>query len=174
MATISTDEVKRYLQLYGDRDREFFDLVERRAVLQLRAYAPSSAQLDGMPHSPGFVSDRTGNIVEQLEELDIELNAKKMDLRALYHEIDEYIGQIKAARRRGWPDRRAVLQMRYLDLADWSMITTMLFGQRGDFEDRRESYLRRTHRLHMTALLELAELTIQEMDSNGSDKKWRP
>lgn len=157
MQMLITDEVKKRLQLYGERDREYCDLIERREVLQSRAYAPKGTQLDGLPHSTGFVSDRTGNLVGQLEELDIELSEKRSDLRALYHELDNYIGQIKTARRRGWPDRRAVLQMRYLDLADWNTITVMLFGQRNDFEDRQESYLRRTHRLHMTALLELAE-----------------
>lgn len=34
----------------------------------------------------------------------------------------------------------------------------MLFGQRDDYEDRQESFLRRCHKLHSAALAALAEL----------------
>lgn len=75
---------------------------------------------------------------------------------ALYHEIDAAIKRISCP---GWPDQRAVLQMRYLDGCRWLEITEMLFGGDPDyFDERQDSFLRRTHKIHGKALAALAKL----------------
>lgn len=169
MQMLTTGLVKERLRQYGECARELADLAERRGVLRARAISPKASNLDGMPHSEGFSSDRLGALMGQLEQIDHEVESKKAETKRLYHDLDAYIGRIKAARRRGWPDRRAVLQMRYLDLASWSETAAMLFSQKADFEDRQESYLRRTHRIHAEALMELAELDTAETETAGQD-----
>lgn len=135
MQMLTTGLVKERLKQYGESARELADLVERWEALRARAISPKASNLDGMPHIEGFGSDQIGALVGQLEQIDHEVERKKADVKRLYYELDTYIGQIRAAQRRGWPDRRAVLQMRYLDLASWSEIAAMLFGQKADFED---------------------------------------
>lgn len=51
-----------------------------------------------------------------------------------------------------------MLQTRYLDLEPWTGVAEVLFGQRDDYEDRQESFLRRVHKIHGKALAALAEL----------------
>lgn len=169
MQMLITGLVKERLRQYGECARELADLVERRGVLRARAISPKASNLDGMPHSEDFSSDRLGALMGQLEQIDHEVESKKAEEKRIYHDLDAYIGRIKAARRRGWPDRRAVLQMRYPDLASWPETAAMLFSQKADFEDRQESYLRRTHRIHAKALMELAELDTAETETAGQD-----
>ena len=56
------------------------------------------------------------------------------------------------------PDDRLVIQLRNFDRADWRNIAAALFGERDDYEEKFDAYMRRTWRIHGSALVELAKL----------------
>ena len=55
------------------------------------------------------------------------------------------------------PDEKAVIRMRYFDRASWPEVRDMLFGHKPDFDEKEETYLRRTHRVHESALVNMAK-----------------
>ena len=60
------------------------------------------------------------------------------------------------------PDDKLVIQLRYFDRLGWPEVAETLFGSREDFDDKYDSYMRRTLRIHGTALVELAEINSNE------------
>ena len=67
-------------------------------------------------------------------------------------EIESLIDRIEK------PDERTAIEMRYLDGARWKPICFALFGEEPDYDAEEQRYLKRTHRIHGTALLTLARL----------------
>lgn len=149
------DTVKAWLCSYGELIKDFDNILERVEILRTRATSPSSPTLDGMPHEKGGNTDRIGYIAAQCDFLEREASDKLQKSRMLYKEIDNTIKLIQG---RGSADRRAVLQMKYLDLAEWNEVVDMLFMKKEDFLGKEDTYLRRVFKLHQMALAELAEL----------------
>ena len=108
-----------------------------------------------MPRSPGFAGDRLGDVIGIADALDREAAEKELDAAALYNEIDGAIRQIEG---KHGVERRTVLQCRYLDGQAWGGVTYLLFGDRVDFNDKEDSYARRTYMIHKAALEDLAQV----------------
>ena len=70
---------------------------------------------------------------------------------------------------------RIVLQLRYLDHAEWDDINFSVFGGKDDYSDKDESYMRRVYKYHKAAIQALANLipaeTLQEFAVNTEDRK---
>lgn len=49
-------------------------------------------------------------------------------------------------------EQRQVMLARYMDGTEWKDIATAMFGHKDNYAERAESYLRRVHRIHGTAL----------------------
>lgn len=170
------NDAKQWLCRYRAAAAEWDALISRIAALKVKASAPAPSALDGMPRAPSRAGDRIGLALARIDELEQEATAVRDRCKGLYAEITAAAEVFKVAGGTGWADRKAVIQMRYLDLASWPEIAKMLFGARGDFDDRFESYLRRVHRLHVGALIELAEILDpegagQEKYTNGRTRK---
>lgn len=163
-----TDAVKEWLLRYSELNRNIDNLIQRSELLRDKAYAPSSTQIDGMPHVKGGNTDKIGTLVAKCDELDAEAREKIAESRSLYKEIDNMIKKIQG---KGSADRRAVLQMRYLDLAGWSDVVFMLFGNKPDFADKEDSYTRRTYKLHGEALTILKDFIPTFSDTENEDIK---
>lgn len=161
-----TDGVKCWLQELraAITDAEFEE--ERLAALQSWAESARTASLSGLPRAAGETVDRVGVIVAQIEELTAE-NAR------LWHKVGELrreremaIAQIHG---HGWPEKRAVLRLRYIDLETWNDLTFALFGSKKDYGEREDSYLRRAYKLHGKALYELAQIVpLEQGQKNNS------
>lgn len=161
-----TDEVKEWLLRYTEISRAIDNLIQRSELLRDKAYAPSSTRIDGMPHSKSGNADRIGTLIAKCDELDAEAREKIAQSRSIYKEIDNTIKKIQG---KGSADRRAVLQMKYLDLAGWNDVVFMLFGNKTDFADKEESYTRRTFKLHGEALTILKDFipTFSDTENEG-------
>ncbi|MBR2491687.1 MAG: hypothetical protein IKB65_09470 [Ruminiclostridium sp.] len=160
--------VKTWLQRYGEACAELDHLSSRIDELRAKVEGAGVSRLDGMPRGTSSPGDRLGLQVAILEDLEAEAGKMVEECKRLYQQIDQAIGRIKASRRRA--DMVAALRARYLDGFPWPEISGMLFGDHDDYEDRRDSYLRRTHRLHGEALAELAEL-LKNDDIMEGDKE---
>lgn len=143
------EDVKQWLSRFAENERQLDNLIERVELLRSRLESPRAATVSGMPHGGGYEGDQIGRTLGQIEKLEEIRQDHLKKSRHLYAEINITIDKITG---RAWPDLRAVLKMRYLDLANWSEINFMLWGGKSDFNDHEETYLRRTYRIHAEAL----------------------
>lgn len=163
--------VKSWLQQLPDHEADIDRIIERIEALRESAEAAGVSHLDGMPRSGGYGVDKLGGVVGLIDQLDREAVAMIQQAQQMRRERSAAIDRIKSNGRRGWPDRCAVLRMRYLDGHGWPKIREMLFSRLPDYEEKLDSYLRRVHRLHGEALAELTGILnfdgIQEGDTKN-------
>lgn len=131
--------------------REIDNQIERLERMELTMTSASSSNLSGMPKSPGVKTDRTAMIIIRKMELETTIKEAIEAERQERAEIETMLMRVKK------PDERAVIRLRYFDRAGWPEICEILFGESDDFEDNMENYMRRTFRIHGTALISLAE-----------------
>ncbi len=151
----TSEAIKDWLRRYQEAVRDSETLDSRVANARAKAEAAKVSRLDGMPHATGYAGDTLGAILARIDELEREAQEARAHAVELYHEIDAAIKGISGP---GWPDMQAVLRVRYLDLERWEGVAEVLFGQRDDYEERSDSFLRRAHKIHGAALAALAEL----------------
>lgn len=143
------EKVKEWLSRFAENERQLDNLMERIETLRSRLGAPGAPTLSGMPRSGGNGVDMIGRKLIAIEALEEQVQRLLARSRHLYAEIN---GEIDKITGKGWPDLRAVLKMRYLDLASWEEINAMLWASKANFADCKESYIRRTLRIHTEAL----------------------
>lgn len=173
MSTVETEGIKAWMSRYRQQYEHVERLCHELDQLETRAASPGTSTLDGLPRAPGYVGDRMGGIVGQLDELRAEIEAAQDKAAEIRCEIEAVIKRIDGPQ---WPDRRAVLRFRYLLCLPWPDVNDALFGGKQDFLEREDSYMRRAYRLHSAALLDLLEFipaeALQENNAgNGGQEK---
>lgn len=59
--------------------------------------------------------------------------------------------------------QRIVLESRYIDGEKWPMVTWLIYGEAENYEDKQESFLRLTNRIHDRALKSLSEILMEDI-----------
>lgn len=154
--TIET-EVKAWLNQYAEQVKHIDHLIDRADAMESRLRSPRTARLDGMPHGAGNDMDPTGTALGRLERLKAKIAEANKVERALYEERADAISQITGKR---WSELQAVLELRYLEGMKWNDVNFSLFGNKEDFNEKEESYLRRSHLLHREALKALCAIVL--------------
>jgi len=149
------ESIKKCFSKYGELMRENEIILQRIDDAKMREYAIKSSKLDGMPHSPSSEADKIGNNVAKVVLLEQSAAKVAKEAEKLYYDIDETINLING---KGYAEKRAVLQLKYLDCLRWSEINNSLFGDKDDFLEREDSYLRRAHKLCKAALQDLCDI----------------
>ena len=75
-----------------------------------------------------------------------------MEERQLRKELEQLIETLKN------PDEQTVIEMRYLDGAKWWAISAALYGNEADYDEHEKRYLKRTFKIHGSALQSLARI----------------
>lgn len=163
-----SEAIKQWLMRYREAVRDSESLDARVTNARARAEAARASRLDGMPHGGGFAGDTVGVALARIDELEREAQEARAHALKLYREIDAAIKEISVP---GWPDQRAVLQVRYLDCEPWEGVSEVLFGGRTDYEGKEDTYLRRCHKLHGAALAALAELVPLDVGQENTHRK---
>jgi len=145
------DAVKNRLSEYRDREREIDNQIERLDRHISRMKSVGAQTVSDMPKGTRTSNDRIADMLAMKEEIELEISS----LVQIQKEERAAIGGILKKLKK--PDERAVIQMRYFDASDWYGVVDMLFGGKEDFLDREETYLRRTHKIHGSALLNMAK-----------------
>lgn len=148
------EELKIWLWRYQELQRDANRVWDRLDELRSRIAAARSTNLDGIPHGNSVDADRIGADLARLEDLEQEAREVQEEATASRREIEAAIRKITGPR---WADRREVLRLRYVDGLRWEDVAEHLYGDSQDFWDRQEAYLRRTFKLHKTALEALAQ-----------------
>lgn len=150
------EQVKKWLCRFSEMMREMEITEERYITIKQKSVSVSAPSLEGMPHGTGTITDKTANYIVQLEEIESRYRQQNKEAFAIYDEIEAKIRQIKG---KNYPDERAVLRMRYLDLFKWCEVSEVLFARNHeDYYEREDSFLRRTCLIHDRALEKMAAL----------------
>lgn len=168
----SKEYVIVWLSRYRENETALDDVLERIAALRSRLESPKGAAITGMPHGSRSEHDPFFRGLAKIDDLE----ARAQDLlavsRTLYRELNDTIDRITG---KGGADRRCVLRCRYIDGFPWDTVCEILFSRKPDFEEKQESYLRRTFRIHNEALEALQEIVpdygLQEIRKNEEDKR---
>ena len=154
-----TDEIKQRLESYAALQRKIDNQIERLENLIATMGSPSTPNLTGLPSGGG---DGTSKIERQV--------AKKLELQQAIRDMiadeaaerKELEGMIEQMER---PDEQTVIEMHYLDHVKWWPICAALFSGEADYAEKADKYLKRTFKLHGSALHALAKIYAQTKES---------
>lgn len=69
-----------------------------------------------------------------------------------YEELTDIINALPRGK------QRQVMFARYIDGLPWKVVNQLIFGERKDFEEKKENYQRTTYRIHGRALIKSDEI----------------
>ena len=147
-----TDAIKQKLEHYAAFQRRIDNQIERLEYLESVMGAPSSPNLSGEPSGGGDGSSKTERQVLKKLELQQAIRDMIADEAAERKELEGMIEQMER------PDEQTVIEMRYLDGAKWWAISAALYGNEADYDEHEKRYLKRTFKIHGSALQSLARI----------------
>jgi len=154
--------VKDRLVRYMENEREIDNQIERLEHLNARMIGLGAQVLTDMPKAPSAADDRLASLLSQKDELEALIRGSVSEVSRERNELESILQHIRN------PDERAVIRMRYFDRSSWLGVRDMLFGNRPDFEGKEDTYLRRAHRVHDTALLNMAKYIEETADQKAA------
>lgn len=151
-----TDEIKQRLESYATLQRKIDNQIERLENLIAAMGSPSTPNLTGLPSGGGDGTSKIERQVARKDELEEKIRRMIKEERQLRRELEQLIEKLKN------PDEQTVIEMRYIDRAKWWTVCAALYSTEPDYEEKADKYLKRTFKLHGSALQALARLNIEE------------
>lgn len=151
-----TDEIKQRLESYATLQRKIDNQTERLENLTATMGSPSTPNLTGLPSGGGDGTSKIERQVARKDELEEKIRRMIKEERQLRGELEQLIEKLKN------PDEQTVIEMRYIDRAKWWTVCAALYSTEPDYEEKADKYLKRTFKLHGSALQALARLNIEE------------
>lgn len=145
-----TDAVKYRLIEYRENERDIENQLERLDRLELKLRSIGSPVFSDMPKSPSPSQDRMADMIARKVDLENEIRDAVAEQKKEREAIESILKKLRHS------DERAVIRMRYFDGVSWYAVSDMLFGGKDDFLDKEDTYLRRSHKIHGSALLNMA------------------
>ena len=136
---------KEFLQQYRDANDAINAKLDQ--IHRLRDLATKTTQtLSGTQVKSSGSQDKLAAIVEKIVDMETEVDDAIDDLQKTKRQVETAITEVPNVK------QRAVLMRRYINGDPWPRICTAIFGNRTDFQDRYDSYLRTIYRWHGYAL----------------------
>ena len=154
-----TDAIKQKLESYATLQRKIDNQIERLENLNATMGSPSTPNLTGLPSGGGDGTSKIERQVAKKDELEEKIRRMIMEERQLRKELEQLIETLKN------PDEQTVIEMRYIDRAKWWTVCAALYSTEPDYNEKADKYLKRTFKLHGSALQALARLSIEEPGS---------
>ena len=107
--------------------------------------------ISGLQATSNNAFDSINNLIAEKDELESKIRGDIKAQTEAWHEIEDVLDTLTKS------DEKAVIRVRYHDRESWSAVSKILFGKRIDFSEKTDSYLRRVHKLHGSALVNLAK-----------------
>ena len=155
----ATDEIKELLLSYGRFQKRIDNNEERLAFLDVQI----TANITGMPSGGGDGSSKQERLLLKKEELEEKLRNMYAEENRLREKIEDMIEQMKN------PDEQTAIEMHYLDGAKWKAVSLALYGNEPDYDENEERYLKKTFKIHGSALQTL--LRIYEKGRMGNNER---
>ena len=144
--------VKERLKLYRDAERDIDNQIERLERIVAKMTSAGTKIITDMPKAPSAADDRMAELVGLKEELELSIKKAIKSQSEKRDKIESILGYVQH------PDERAVIRIRYIDRENWRTVAKMMFGMNDDFDYREDTYVRRVHKIHGSALLDMARI----------------
>lgn len=155
-----TDAIKKRLEDYAAYQRKIDNQIERLETLTATMGSPSTPNLSGLPSGGGDGTSKTERQILKKIELEEKIRAMIQQERQWRGELQALIDMIKS------PDEQTVIEMRYFDREKWWAISAALFGNEPDYDEHERRYLKRTFKLHGSALQALTRAMKEKEQTN--------
>ncbi len=159
---------KDRLQSYGRLSQEIDNQIERLAIMEERITSPKSSNLTGMPRSGNSCLDRMAIAMAKKEELEQLIKHLIEKEKAEAKEIGEAAELLENL------NERNVILMRYIDGLSWNEISEALFSRQKDYNKREDTFLRRTFKIHGSALEKLEAATTPPEEQRSEEEQDLP
>lgn len=156
------DAIKNRLVGYRERERDIDNQIERLDRIETRMSSVGSPTISDMPKSPSPIEDRMASMVAMKVDLENDIRKAVQFQETERKFFETVLSFLKHS------DEKAVIRMRYLDGGTWYDVTDMMFGGKEDYLGKEETYLRRVHKVHGSALLNMA-MVIEDKLSVGAN-----
>ena len=157
----TTKHIKDRLRRYTDLIRDIENQRERLDQMEATYGSPTSPNLSGIPKAKGGITNPIAAAYERKERLMERIEQKEAAERIEREALEDMIEKLDS------PDERLTIQLKYLDLYEWQDVNFGLFGRKADFIEKMDAYQRRTYRIHGRALLNLARINAEVIDSES-------
>lgn len=147
-----TDAIKKKLEDYAALPRRIDNQIERLDNLALTMGSPSTPNLTGLPSGGSGGTSKIERQVIKKAELEEKIRDMIQEERQIRSELETLIDTLAN------PDEQTVIEMRYFDRAKWWQICAALYSVEPDYEEKADKYLKRTFKLHGSALQALARI----------------
>lgn len=147
-----TDEIKEFLTAYRTLQQRIDNTESRLECLELSMGAPSSPNMSGMPSGGHEGSSKVERDVIKKMELEEKLGDMYVEENRLREEIEKLIELMEK------PNEQTVIEMHYLDGVKWRDISIALYGEKPDYDEKEKKYLKKTFKIHGSALQTLARI----------------
>lgn len=147
-----TYAVKAKLESYAALQRRIDNKVQRLNTLKASMGSTSTPNLTGMPGGGGNGESKVERLVIKMDDLERSIKRLELEEINLLDELEELIEQLDN------PDEQTVIEMRYIDRLRWWPICAALYSGEDDYEEKADKYLKRTFKLHGSALQALAKV----------------
>ncbi len=144
--------IKEMLSYHRELNQDIDNEIERLERMKSKAHYVGAVAYSDMPKSSSYISDRTADQATRILDLESEILGMIQERDVQKARIER---MVKCLRKSG---ERAVIRMRYLDVASWNEVQKMLYGSNEDYEDKLENYKQRMFRLHSSAIESLAKI----------------
>lgn len=151
-----TDEIRELLEAHPKLQKRIDNTEKRLACFDLTMGAPATQKLTGMPGGGRDGSSKTERDYIRKEELEAKLADMYAEENRRREEIEGLIELMEK------PDEQTVIEMHYLDNAKWWPICAALYEDEPDYEENPKRYLKRTFKLHGSALQTLARIYAEQ------------
>lgn len=147
-----TDAIRHKLESFAELQRKIDNQIERLERLKQTMGSPSSPNLGSGGGGSSDGVSKIERLVERKDELDRKIRGLIYKESAIRKELERLIEQLTK------PDEQTVIEMRYLDRQNWWTICTSLYSDRDDYQNNGEKYLKKTFKLHGSALQSLTKI----------------
>lgn len=147
-----TDEIKALLAAYTNLQKRIDNTEKRLECLEISMGSPSTPSYNGTPGGSRDNSSKAERYIIKKEELAEKLDELYAEENTLRDEVERLIERMEK------PDEQTVIEMHYMDGTKWRMISVALFGEEPDYDENEQRYLKRTFKIHGSALQSLARI----------------
>lgn len=147
-----TDKIKQKLEHYMTFQRRIDNQIRRLEYLESVMGSPSAPNLSGIPGKSSDSSSKTERQILKKMELQQTILDMIADEAAERKELEAMISLLQN------PDEQTVIEMHYLDHMKWWPICSALFSDAPDYTEKADKYLKRTFKIHGSALQAMAKI----------------
>ena len=148
----ATDKIKALLAAFTKLRKRIDNTEKRLEALELSVGAPATPSYSGMPGGGGERSSEQERYAIKKEEIQEKLDSMYAEENRRREEIEGLIELMEK------PNEQTVMEMHYLDNIKWRLISVAIWGDEPDFDENERRYLKRTFKIHGSALQSLARI----------------